>query len=91
MECNFKLTDRFGEEIFIFWAEVVCLRIGSGFCYTVVGNTPRSAVQYGLSHEPGGVPACFDTPKEAFDFLDKIAAKYPAGTKEDAPSYNGIN
>ncbi len=89
MECSFKIKNRYGEEIYIFWIDVICLRRKNNFRYTVRGETPQSALSFSLSPKNTPEPACFDTPDKAFDFLDKIAKMYPKCSEENAPLFNG--
>ena len=90
--CNFKIK-RFGKLMHVHSLEVVCRRENKGMYYAVKGYANEDVVSFAPSIYR--YTELFDTPEEAFDFIDKIVAKYPRyGDKKDfdidlAPLYEG--
>ncbi len=92
--CNFKIK-RFGKLMHVHSLEVVCRRESKGMYYAVKGYANEDAVS--LAPNSYRHTELFDTPEEAFKFLDKIVAKYPRyGDNRDfftdlAPLYKGVD
>ncbi len=91
--CNFKIK-RFGKLMHVHSLEVVCRRESKGMYYAVKGYAKENTVP--LAPNSYRHTELFDTPEEAFKFLDKIVAKYPRYEDirdlniELAPFYEGV-
>ena len=72
--CNFKI-ERFGKLMHVHSLEVVCRRDNKGIYYAVKGYANENTVS--IAQNSSRHTELFDTPEEAFAFLDKIIAKYP--------------
>ncbi len=91
--CNFKIK-RFGKLMHVHSLDVVCRRESKGMYYTVKGYANENTVS--IAPNSSKHTGLFDTPEEAFTFLDKIIKKYPRyGDSRDfftdlAPLYEGV-
>ncbi len=96
--CNFKAALSSGEIVHVFGLLVVCQRCelaSNSYFYTVRGRS-YSDKDVLLSLEKVDDTQTFDTPEEAYKFIDKIVEKYPPyGDDRDynidlAPLYEGV-
>ncbi len=91
--CNFKII-KFGKLMHVHSLDVVCRRDNKGIYYTVKGYANENTVS--IAPNDSRHTELFDTPEEAFKFLDKIVAKYPRYNDardldmELAPLYEGV-
>jgi len=91
--CNFKIK-RFGKLKHVHSLDVVCRHGDKEIYYVVKGYANEDTVS--LASDSSKYTELFDTPEEAFAFLDKIVEKYPRyGDKRDldinlAPLYEGV-
>ncbi len=91
--CNFKIK-KFGKLMHVHSLEVVCRLKSKGIYYVVKGYANEDTVS--LAPNISKHTELFDTPEEAFAFLNKIVEKYPRyGDNRDynidlAPLYEGV-
>ncbi len=96
MECNFKFIDDMGKEQTAFWLKVECVRYtvygskDSEYGYRVQACIHGSPCSVTVSPEAMGAYYQFNTPEEAYAFLDKTAAKYPICDMDNIPFFNGV-
>ncbi len=99
MKCNFKVVSSSGNTDHVYWLDVICYRHNNNdYYYTVEGRSHSNGIGLLFSSKSGDSNAVstFNTPEEAYAFVDKIVKKYPRyGDDRDldialAPLYEGV-